>query len=740
MERPMATLGFSYFLALVIASLLSLKIAMVLAALLFVAFVTGLFIKSIRKNRRIMTVLLAAMAAFSMYSTKEMLVYRPLQKYYGKNTYLRLETLDWVQENNSVTVRVVNGDLPKGTRLTLWLSGANLYPNPYDVLEGEFSLSTPKDSRNGQIRGYSKSRNISLYAYSVGYNEDSIELITPKSRPWMYKILQARRYAKNTVMSQPDMNDVAGLMIGIAFGFKDNLPTEIKSNFRAIGVSHLLAVSGLHVTVLSQAMLALLLFLKTPRKMAHVVAVIGVFLFMALTGFQPSILRAGLMCILFLFGQILGREPDSLNSLGLSVFAITVINPYAVNDLGLLLSFSATYGILVIYPLFQNIITKKLKQKDNKIRLFAKPLDSIGITLSATIPTLPVALLAFGQASLISPLANLLMVFPTSAVMITVCLAVSLYAIKPLKFLSTAFFWVGKMISRYLVLVSEYLSSIPMASIWASQLFVVFVIPAAIGLIVLGKYLLGKRGVRVMALWSAIALLCGVISYNVFMRGVTEITLLNAGNSTALLLSRNGYTGVVMLGDKTAVYSSVFELERRNVRTVDFLMIPDLNDNSAFSSIEFTKNINVNCLITGPAGEYSDTVNALNTVSQLSLEDGIINFWNDCYAEIKNGWLILKIGQTRILICPYKANAAELSSDNRLTNLLVITGKPPEHIASITAQAGVLNCLPERFSREIKAIPRISYPLYNTTQKNVTFYTRGVGDIKIKGGSIIEFE
>ena len=233
-------------------------------------------------------------------------------------------------------------------------------------------------------------------------------------------------------------------MAGIAFGFKEDVGSEIKADFRAVGASHLLAVSGLHAAVLSQAILALLLLLKVPNKAAHLAAAGGVFLFMALTGFQPSIIRAGIMCMVYLFGKILGRQPDSLNSLGLSVFAITAVNPYAVNDVGLLLSFSATFGILVLYPAFKRAFGDRLRQRKRLPRLLAGPVNSFGLTLSATAPTLPVSLLAFGQISLISPVANLLMVFPASAVTVATIMAVALNAVKPLGFLSAPLFFAAR--------------------------------------------------------------------------------------------------------------------------------------------------------------------------------------------------------------------------------------------------------------------------------------------------------
>lgn len=741
MRRPMAALGFSYFFALVIASFVSLNTAVVLAALLSAAFAAGFFIRPIRQNRQAMTALFAAMAAFLMYSAKEMLVCRPLREFDGRRMEISLQTLDWVQQNNSVPVRVVGGGLPKGAKLTLWLSGRDFYPQPYDILTGEFELYLPNDSRSGFARGYSKAAGVFLNARAAGFDEEGVGLATPESRPWMYNILLARRYARNTIMSRPGAGDAEGLMAGIAFGFKEDLGSEIKADFRAVGASHLLAVSGLHAAVLSQAILALLLLLKVPNRAAHLAAAGGVFLFMALTGFQPSIIRAGIMCIVYLFGKILGRQPDSLNSLGLSVFAITAVNPYAVNDVGLLLSFSATFGILVLYPAFKRAFGDRLRQSEKRLpRLLAGPVNSFGLTLSATAPTLPVSLLAFGQISLISPVANLLMVFPASAVTVATIMAVALNAVKPLRFLSAPFFFGARAISDYLIRAARLLSSIPFSSIWAGQTFVIVVIPAAIVLTALGKALLGWRGARVMALWSAIALMCGAISHGAFMKGVTEITVINSGNSAAIVMSRSGYTGVVVSGDKHAVSGAVFELERRNVRAVDFLILPDLSDRSAFYSPEFSKRIGINCLITGHDGEYSDTADALPAAGRLSFENGTLNFWDDCRAELNDGWLIFRIGLTRVLVSPAGGNAAALSENERQANIFVIAGKPPKHIASVEAQAGVLCCAADTYRREIKAIPRVSYPLYNTADKNITFYTRGRGDITVKGGSTVDFD
>ena len=106
-----------------------------------------------------------------------------------------------------------------------------------------------------------------------------------------------------------------------------------------------------------------------------------------------------------------------------------------------------------------------------------------------------------------------------------------------------------------------------------------------------------------------------------------------------------------------------------------------------------------------------------------------MKFWSYCYAEIYNGWLGIKIGKTRILVSPDKSKASDLNEGQRKTNLVVYTGGPPQHVSSITAQAGVLCCRAETLSAKLKGFTRDSYPLYNTTERDITIRTRGTGDL-----------
>ena len=152
---------------------------------------------------------------------------------------------------------------------------------------------------------------------------------------------------KNSLYEQLPERE-AGLAVGVLLGDKSGISEAIKEDFRTDGVSHLLAVSGLHMAAVCQ----LLLFffrkiLHFPEKLCFLFSMVGIIAFMAITGFAPSVMRSGIMYLIYLAGLIVSRQADSLNSLGAAVFLMCLVNPYAAADIGLLLSFSATAALIL---------------------------------------------------------------------------------------------------------------------------------------------------------------------------------------------------------------------------------------------------------------------------------------------------------------------------------------------------------------------------------------------------------
>ncbi len=205
------------------------------------------------------------------------------------------------------------------------------------------------------------------------------------------------------------------LMKALMLADNSALEKEDLSALTTLGISHLLAVSGLHLTILIGAVASLFHAFSLDRRLFYPLLAFLTLLYAVITGFAPSLLRAGGMLLLFYLSFYIRRKKDTLTSLLAATAVITFISPRSVLDLGLLLSFGATFGILVIGTPLSNAFNRRLDEKTPnrfaaKSALFClKALaPSIIVTLSATVTILPFLMLSGGNVFLLAPLTNLL--------------------------------------------------------------------------------------------------------------------------------------------------------------------------------------------------------------------------------------------------------------------------------------------------------------------------------------------
>ena len=194
----------------------------------------------------------------------------------------------------------------------------------------------------------------------------------------------------------------ANLGMSYLLGMKTGLDTELSNNLKMVGLTHIVVASGAHLSILVEV--ARKIFGKVSRFSGLMFSVLFILFFMAMVGWTPSILRAGLMAILTLLAWWTGRKVQPLRLI-LFVAAVTlVIDPLFLTNLGWLLSFASYAGIMLLGP----GITKFF-YGDKKPKFIA---SVVLTTLAATLMTLPITLFYFGQVSLISVVANLL-ILPT---------------------------------------------------------------------------------------------------------------------------------------------------------------------------------------------------------------------------------------------------------------------------------------------------------------------------------------
>lgn len=199
----------------------------------------------------------------------------------------------------------------------------------------------------------------------------------------------------------------SALLAGLLFGSRSELPEEIAQSFRSAGVFHLLAVSGGNVAMLIIPLLTVLQRAGMGVRGASAAAIPVVIFFVFLSGASPSVLRAGLMAVLVLLGDVLERERDALGTLGVACALLLVWSPVLLFDLGFQLSVGATLGILLLARRIEGWLSPRLRP------LFGPWLGSrlamgLSVTFAAQALVEPLSLHHFGALSLIAPLANLL--------------------------------------------------------------------------------------------------------------------------------------------------------------------------------------------------------------------------------------------------------------------------------------------------------------------------------------------
>ena len=211
----------------------------------------------------------------------------------------------------------------------------------------------------------------------------------------------------------------ASVCIGLLLGDKSNILEEIKDNFRKSNLSHMLAISGAHVSYLLLGINTFFQKLKLHKRWSKIFVILFLIFFMALVDFTPSVTRACIMCILTLLADILFLKADVYQNLAISNFIILLINPYMVLDIGFQLSFGGTTGIIAFMgkiKISKTILEKERmqeqKQQNAKYTIIKNKLNAvkqiIKVSLAANLMVFPIMFYHFNTISLTFLISNLL--------------------------------------------------------------------------------------------------------------------------------------------------------------------------------------------------------------------------------------------------------------------------------------------------------------------------------------------
>lgn len=236
---------------------------------------------------------------------------------------------------------------------------------------------------------------------NLGLDNLGIKIIKPI---FVFKKIIADRV--NSLWPEP----AASLEAGLLYGYRGGLPAELSENFKRAGLTHIIAISGFNISIISLVLFTFLIYLGLNRYQAFYVTLLGIGLFVILVGASASVVRAAVMGSLVLLAKYLGRPAHIFNIIIIALALMIFINPYSLWwDAGFQLSFLSVLGIIYLSPALEKYLFKLFNLKPTNFS--TEIITVVASTLSAIISTLPLILFNFGRFSLIAPVANVLVLW-----------------------------------------------------------------------------------------------------------------------------------------------------------------------------------------------------------------------------------------------------------------------------------------------------------------------------------------
>lgn len=423
------------------------KAVLIIMALLFILL---LFFVILKKPKSVLSVaiIFPILVSFSaMHTLNEIKKANSLD---GKSAKATFTVTDITYESDDyfiATVKIKESDiLNKGDKLSF-----SYYKNTLsigDTLKADLKLSKLDD----EYKLNSYSNKIYIMARTSRYT------ILKGSESFILKRVDAlRQYIKKTLFSNMDY-ETAATMSALTFGEGKYFSTEFYTNVKSSGVSHVMVISGMHLSIIVALATVFTEKLFYNRFIKAFIILLSVLLMCFLCGFTMSILRAGVTYILYAIAIMLYRKPVGENCLGATVCIIMLVSPFSIFNVAFQLSVLSTFGIFAVAIPVSRFLSDSKIIKSSFINTV---LSAVLVSLSATVMVYPVLIYVYGYISTFSIVTTLLISYPVT---IAIWITVTALIINPLCFpLSKALFVACDLIIKYVNYVINTIGTHPHA-------------------------------------------------------------------------------------------------------------------------------------------------------------------------------------------------------------------------------------------------------------------------------------
>lgn len=436
---------------------------------------------------------------------------------------------------------------------------------PGDVVQGNFRfrITTPDGAEEAT---YHQGKGIFLLAYQT-------DGITVSHTPATWRDIPAKlRREIKKILESCFPADTYSFAKALLLGDTNGLGYETDTALKLSGIRHVVAVSGLHVSILFTLLGAVTL---RKRVLTALLGFPALLLFAAVAGFTPSVTRACIMSGLMLLAMLFDREYDAGTALAFAALVMLAVNPLVITSVSFQLSVASVAGILLFGPGIRKWLLSLGGEAGEKqafwMGWFAGP---VSISLSAMVFTTPLCAWYFGTVSLVGAVTNLLTLWVTGFVfygLIAVCLVHLLWPAGAVLLAGIVSFPI-----RYVLLAAKMLAGIPLAAVYTRSPYIVAWLVFVYLLV--GVFLLGKRRKPALLACCAVTGLCAALlaSWAEPMLDSTRLTVLDVGQGQCLLLQSGGRTYMVDCGgdsDRTTADIAAEALLSQGIARLDGLIL-----------------------------------------------------------------------------------------------------------------------------------------------------------------------
>lgn len=389
-------------------------------------------------------------------------------------------------------------------------------------------------------------------------------------------------YTTNEYLSKRMVNilgeEVGGFCAALILGNRTYVSKGLRLDFSRVGISHLLALSGLHLSIVAQTLDFLLKnFVK--KRYRNIILIVSCWGFALFTGLSVSVVRAAIMLTAVFLADIVGEQNDSLTSLMIAVFCIALFNPNAVYDVGFWFSVSATLGIILVRPATDALFYKWKKPLKNK---FLRAFHSVckyfyGIltmSLAAFFFTLPVSYCAFGEISVVGILSNFVFL-PLATILLVLCIFFVPFSYVP--YASDVVTFLCKNVAKVVIALAERISDIHGVSASLNYPFAIYIFAGLAVCLVLcifvNKLTLTKLGALALAFCAAFFSCWGIYSHITKNDVNVAISTIKSGEFVSFEDDGETYVIDVSTGKYSFMYEGLLSIKDFACTEVDNLVL-----------------------------------------------------------------------------------------------------------------------------------------------------------------------